>query len=345
MKISVTHIVLTIQVNFCGFIRSFGIRKICPIPDMTLMNEDSLKEMHLSQGIPPKGVCSGGAIFPIDSSLKGQLQRVWVLGEPKEFFEKSKAPSIKRKCMLSHALIARKSRKYSNTRDEYLYSSHSRLSKFRLGLIEYGYNVFSILNNMNEPNLYHPYDRTRRIMRKFTSIQLRSIIRVQHHGTIIVFEDQVDSLIGSRSIIQKYFAKFLHQLVLECYNRYWVKKKYMLVPFFTEISSHELSPRFLQDLELQDVLLSSKFGSNNMLVSSIGENELFELLFANVITEDGHSCHSVFNLLTSLNNKHLFRIGAGKMSPIISFLLGQLHQSYAVGILALEDGVVNSIMN
>lgn len=321
--------------------RNMGIRKATHIPDMVSLNYENLKKIHETQGSVPKGVCSRGVIFPIDANPRGQLQRVWILGEFREFFEKSKTSNIKRKCNLPHFVkrvgYLRKSLKQSIVKEKCLLTEQSRLSKFRLGMFDYANQVFSVVSNVNQPIVYYPYDRTKSLMRMITGIQLKNLIRVHHHGSIIVFQDQIQQLKQYRPIFEKFFSKFLHQITLECYNRFWVGRTYQLIPFISEISSHELTPDFVNELWLQDVLWSGNVGRNSLRAHAIGKNELFELLSHRAIVDEGDSIQSLFMLLDTLSNIHYFRLGAGIMNPTVSLILGQVYQSHAVGILALEE--------
>ena len=319
----------------------FGIRKITRVPNLNVMDEEEIKEMHKSQGLAPKGVCTTGAIFSIDSFPKGQLQKVWVSGRVEEFQKKKSAPNVIRKCMLPHALYAincKKKRTKKEKEEENIYlNTRSRLSRFRLGLREYGFMMFDIIREINNPKVYFPYDITKSIIRKITGMQLKSLIRVQHHGSILVFNDQIERLKEGQDIIQKYYTKFLHKLCLECFNTFWQTGDYELVPFFSEISTHELNPQyFLQDLQMQDILINPKIGYNIPQVCSLGIDELFELIISNTRAIKGESTHSLAELMCTLNNVHLFRIGVGKMEPIITFVLGQLYKSHVVGFIALE---------
>ena len=322
------------------FTRNMGIRRATHIPDMASLDYRKQKRIHESQGSYPKGVCSRGVIFPIDSNPNGQLLRVWILGDFREFFETYKMSSVKRKCNLPHFVkntgYLKKMVKQSDTKEDYLFTKQSRLSKFRLGMFDYANEVFSIVSNVNRPIMYHSYDKTKGLLRMMTSIQLKNLVRVNHHGSIIVFQDQIQQLKQSRSIIEKFFSKFLHQITLECFNRFWVGRTYQLIPFISEISSHELTTDFVSELRMQDILWSRKIARNSLCAHAIGENELLELLYHQSIVEEGDSIHSLFTLLNTLNNIHYFRLGAGIMNPIITLILGQIYQSFAVGILALE---------
>ena len=330
------------RVHFLRIItRSMGIRKATHIPDMASLDYEKLKQIHERQGSVPKGVCSRGVIFPIDTNPHGQLQRVWILGEFREFFEKCKISNIKRKCNLSHFVkktdYLKKILKQSKIKENYLFTKQSRLSKFRLGMFDYANQAFSIVSNVNQPIIYHPHDRTKGLMRIITCIQMKNLIRVHHHGSILVFQDQIQQLQQSRSILEKYFGKFLHQITLECFNRFWVERTFQLIPFITEISSHELTADFVDELWMQDVLWSGNVALNSSYAHAIGENELFELLTNQIVVDEGDSIHSLFMLLNSLNNTHYFRIGVGIMNPVVTLVLGQVYQSYAVGVLALEE--------
>ena len=319
----------------------FGIRKITRMPSLSLMDKEDFEDMHKSQGLAPKGICSTGAIFSIDSDPKGQLQKVWVLGDTKEFYKKKYLPSIKRRCMLPHAVYAINCKKKSTIkekeRNENFFNTRSRLSRFRLGLKDYALMMFDIIREINNPRVYFPYDITKKIYREITGMQLSSLISAQHHGSILVFKDQIEGLKERKNIIRKYYSKFLHQLCLECFSRFWQTEDYELVPFFSELSTHELNPEyFLQELQMQDVLLNPNVGYDVPQVCSLGDDELFELIISNVKVVKGDSAHSLAELVCTLNNIHLFRIGVGKMEPILTFVLGQLYQSYAVGFVALE---------
>ena len=321
----------------------FLIRKVTRAPDMTAMTKQEIKEMHKSQGLPPKGICSTGAIFSIDSDPEGQLQKVWVSGRKMEFYRKRKEPFITRKCLLPHAIAAmiykREKITKVNKREEIFFNNQSRLTRFRLGLDQYANMMFDSIGEINNPKVYFPYDIRKSIIRPITGMQLKSLISVNHHGSALVFHDQIERLRESRKMIQDHYSKFLHQLCLECFSRFWKTEGHELIPFISEISTHELDPEyFLQDLQLQDVLLDPNIGYNINIpqVCTLGEDELLELILTNVKANKEESVDSLGELMCTLNNVHLFRIGVGKMEPIITFVLGQLYKSHVVGFVALE---------